>query len=92
MSEPTDVELITRIKLGEPAALETLYDRYAPRMLGVAVRLVGQREAAEDILQESFFQVWQRAAARLRLPEGTIHTRARSALRKLRVLIEPAPC
>ncbi|MBI3242958.1 MAG: sigma-70 family RNA polymerase sigma factor [Chloroflexi bacterium] len=61
MSELTDVELIARVQRGEPAALEALYDRYAPWMLGLAARLVGQREAAEDILQEAFFQVWQRA-------------------------------
>ena len=62
MFDPTDAELITRVKQGETAALEAPYDRYAAWMLGLAVRLVGQRQAAEDILQESFFQVWQRLA------------------------------
>ncbi len=61
MSEPTDTELISRARRGETAALEALYDRYAAWMLGLAVRIVGEREAAEDILQESFFQVWARA-------------------------------
>ena len=61
MSEPTDAELISRVRRGEAAALEALYDRYAAWMLGLAVRIVGEHEAAEDILQESFFQVWSRA-------------------------------
>lgn len=61
MSEPTDAELISRVQRGQAAALEALYDRYAAWMLGLAVRIVGEHEAAEDILQESFFQVWSRA-------------------------------
>jgi RNA polymerase sigma-70 factor (ECF subfamily) len=63
MSEPTDAELISRVQRGEAAALAMLYDRYAAWMLGLALRIVGEHEAAEDILQESFFQVWSRAGS-----------------------------
>lgn len=43
-------------------ALRALYDRTAPRLYGLALRVVGRPEAAEDVLQESFLQVWRSAA------------------------------
>ena len=38
-----------------------LYTLTAAKLFGVAVRIVGQREEAEEVLQESFVAVWQRA-------------------------------
>jgi RNA polymerase sigma-70 factor (ECF subfamily) len=61
MSSLTDGELIARVRQGEEAALEALYDRHAPRMLGLALRMVSARDVAEDVLQEAFVRVWERA-------------------------------
>ena len=58
----TDEILITRTAQGDVAALETLYDRYAPTVLGIALRIIEDRALAEDLLQETFWQVWQRAS------------------------------
>ena len=38
-----------------------LYAQTSAKLFGVAVRIVGQREEAEEVLQESFVAVWQRA-------------------------------
>jgi RNA polymerase sigma factor (sigma-70 family) len=44
------------------AALRSLYDLTAPRLYGVALRVVGNRDRAEDVLQETFLSVWRSAA------------------------------
>lgn len=47
---------------GERSALRALYDRESRWLLGVAVRIVRDRHAAHDVLQDAFLQIWQRAA------------------------------
>jgi RNA polymerase sigma-70 factor, ECF subfamily len=59
----TDEELAAQIVRGESPALETLYDRYAPVVLGISLKIVGDRAVAEDVLQETFWRVWTRAAS-----------------------------
>jgi RNA polymerase sigma-70 factor (ECF subfamily) len=44
------------------AALRELYDLTASRLYGVALRVVGNREWAEDVLQEAYLNVWRIAA------------------------------
>ena len=51
--------LIDRIGHRDEAALRILYDRTAPKLMGLAMRVVRQREWAEDVLQESFLTVWR---------------------------------
>lgn len=46
--------LAGRIRAGEPQAFRDLYDAYGARVLGYALRLTGNREEAEDIVQETF--------------------------------------
>lgn len=46
---------------GDRAALRGLYERESRWLLGVALRIVREREAAHDVLQEAFLQIWQRA-------------------------------
>lgn len=43
------------------AALRELYELTAPRLYGVALRVVAHREWAEDVLQETFLNVWRSA-------------------------------
>jgi len=63
LSDSPDQALVTRVARGDSAALEALYDRYAARVLGVALKIIGDQSLAEDILQETFWRVWQNAAA-----------------------------
>jgi RNA polymerase sigma-70 factor (ECF subfamily) len=57
----TDEVLASRIVRGDSVALEELYDRYASTVLGIALKILGEQGAAEDILQETFWRVWKSA-------------------------------
>jgi RNA polymerase sigma-70 factor (ECF subfamily) len=58
-----DETLAIQVAQGDSAALEALYDRYASRVLGISMKIVGDQALAEDILQETFWRVWQSAAS-----------------------------
>lgn len=47
---------------GERFALRALYEREGRWLLGVAMRIVRDRERAEDVLHDAFIQVWHHAA------------------------------
>ncbi|MBB6576104.1 RNA polymerase sigma-70 factor (ECF subfamily) [Comamonas odontotermitis] len=55
------MELLDRIAAREQAALKLLYDRTASRLYGLALRIVGNKEWAEDVLQDSFLGIWRSA-------------------------------
>jgi RNA polymerase sigma-70 factor (ECF subfamily) len=60
-----DVELLKAVASGDKAgeaALGQLYDRYRVILFSVLMRILNNREEAEDVLQEVFLQVWRRAA------------------------------
>ena len=54
----SDEILIARVAQGDKAALETLYDRHAAIVLGVCLKILRDRTAAETVLQETFWRVW----------------------------------
>jgi RNA polymerase sigma-70 factor (ECF subfamily) len=57
-----DAKLIARVAggdLGQP--LEELYDRYAARLHGLGLRLLGDPGLAEELVQETFVRLWQSA-------------------------------
>jgi len=60
-SDTPDETLVSRVARGDSAALEVLYDRFASRVLGISMKIVGDQVLAEDILQETFWRVWQNA-------------------------------
>jgi RNA polymerase sigma-70 factor (ECF subfamily) len=57
--EASDAELIGRAAQGDARALEVLYDRYSSVVFSFALRIVGERPLAEEILQEAYFRAWQ---------------------------------
>jgi RNA polymerase sigma factor (sigma-70 family) len=60
----TDTELntlINQIGLGDEAAMKRLYELTAPRLYGLALRVVRKPEWAEDVLQEAYLSVWRTA-------------------------------
>ncbi len=56
-----DLHLLQRIQRKDAQALSLLYDRYARLVFSLALRIVGQVELAEDVTQEVFWRVWERA-------------------------------
>jgi RNA polymerase sigma-70 factor, ECF subfamily len=60
-SDVTDAELLSAMAEGDAQALGALYDRYAAILLGLILRILHGRSEAEDVLQETFLQAWQRA-------------------------------
>ena len=58
-----DEELIARVCWREEPALGEIYDRYCRLVYSVALRIVGDREAAEEVVQDVFQAVWQSAGS-----------------------------
>lgn len=48
---------------GDASALRALYDAEAPRMLGVAMRLLRRQTLAEDAVHDAFVNIWNKASA-----------------------------
>lgn len=67
MAEPSideiaiEQQLLRDIRAGNRESFAAFYDRIAPLLFTVALRILNQREAAEDVLQEAFLLIWQRA-------------------------------
>jgi RNA polymerase sigma-70 factor (ECF subfamily) len=55
-----EAALVERVRRGEPAAFDELAGRYLRRAFSVAYRLMGQREDAEDLVQEAFIAVLEK--------------------------------
>jgi RNA polymerase sigma-70 factor, ECF subfamily len=60
-SPPLDVQLLRAIAQGEPEALGILYDRYSNLLYSLAIRILNDPLEAEEVLQEVFLQIWQKA-------------------------------
>jgi RNA polymerase sigma-70 factor (ECF subfamily) len=60
---PPDEELIARVRWREEPALATIYDRYSRLIYMIALRIVGDRELAEEVVQDVFQAVWQSAGS-----------------------------
>lgn len=61
-AQANDVELLKAIAARDEAALAQLYDVYRTILFGLLMRILNNREEAEDVLQETFLQVWRKAA------------------------------
>ncbi|HEU0294947.1 MAG TPA: sigma-70 family RNA polymerase sigma factor [Anaerolineales bacterium] len=61
--ELSDQVLAARVARGDSAALEALYDRHASTVLGMLVKVIGDRAMAEDVLQETFWRLWKSASS-----------------------------
>ncbi|HEV2836155.1 MAG TPA: sigma-70 family RNA polymerase sigma factor [Pyrinomonadaceae bacterium] len=61
-AQNNDIELLNAIVARDEGALADLYDRYRIILFGLLMRILSNREEAEDVLQEVFLQVWRRAA------------------------------
>jgi RNA polymerase sigma-70 factor, ECF subfamily len=62
-NQKDEAALIARIRAGDENAMADLYDRYSGIVYGVALRVLGNTSAAEDVLQEVFLQLWRNPQA-----------------------------
>lgn len=54
-----DMRLVARIRAGDQTAMAELYDRYGKVVYAVALRVLQDTGAAEDVLQDIFLQLWR---------------------------------
>ena len=60
--QPSDEELMARLRTRDPRALDALFRRYARLVMSIALRTLGDHGEAEDALQETFLYVYRKAA------------------------------
>jgi RNA polymerase sigma-70 factor (ECF subfamily) len=68
-----DEELISLVEQGDAEAFAMLYDRHSRPAYSLAYRMMGEKQAAEDLLQDALLKVW-RAAASYRPERGSVRT------------------
>jgi RNA polymerase sigma-70 factor, ECF subfamily len=68
-----DRDLVRRMAAGDEAALGDLYDRFTPLLHSVVLRIVGDADDAEEVVEETFWQAW-RQAGRYEESRGGIST------------------
>jgi RNA polymerase sigma-70 factor, ECF subfamily len=68
-----DKDLISQVGQGDAQAFTTLYERHGRAAYALAYRLMGEKQAAEDLLQEAFLKLWCGAAS-YRAERGSVRT------------------
>lgn len=99
MTQPGDQERewLKRIAQGDTDALSSLYDRFSATLFSIGCRLLGNESEAEDLLQEVFLKIWDKAqkydaqlgsptAWLITLTRNAAHDRLRSSQRRHRLV------
>ncbi len=60
--DPSDEDLVARLRERDTGAFGLLYDRYSRIAFGLAYRMLGEPSAAEDVVQEAFLALWRQVA------------------------------
>jgi RNA polymerase sigma-70 factor (ECF subfamily) len=58
---PADIDLVAHIAKGDEVAFLAMYDRYASRVHGLTLHILGDPMLAEEATQDTFLKVWSRA-------------------------------
>jgi RNA polymerase sigma-70 factor (ECF subfamily) len=61
-AEAPDEVIVDGIRRGDGRAVAALYDRYASLVFSLGLRMLGNREAAEELVQEAFLRAWRQIA------------------------------
>ena len=62
-STGTEAEIVARLQAGDVDGLAAAYDAYGELAFSVALRVVGDRQKAEDVTQDAFMKLWTAAPA-----------------------------
>jgi RNA polymerase sigma-70 factor, ECF subfamily len=68
-----DEDLISLVEAADAEAFATLYDRHSRAAFSLAYRMMGERQASEDLTQDAFLKVW-RSASSYRAERGSVRT------------------
>lgn len=68
-----DEDLLSLVEQRDPDAFAALYDRHSRAAYSLAYRMMGERQAAEDLVQDAFLKVW-RSAGSYRAERGSVRT------------------
>src|ERR671920_2376856 len=68
-----DEDLLSLVEASDSEAFATLYDRHNRAAFSLAYRMMGDRQAAEDLAQDAFLKVW-RGAGSYRAERGSVRT------------------
>ncbi len=68
-----DEDLISLVEAGDADAFATLYDRHSRAAFSLSYRMMGERQASEDLAQDAFLKVW-RGAGSYRAERGSVRT------------------
>jgi RNA polymerase sigma-70 factor (ECF subfamily) len=68
-----DEDLISLVEAADAEAFATLYDRHSRAAFSLAYRMMGERQASEDLAQDAFLKVW-RGASSYRADRGSVRT------------------
>ena len=68
-----DEDLISLVEAADAEAFATLYDRHSRAAYSLAYRMMGERQASEDLTQDAFLKVW-RGASSYRAERGSVRT------------------
>ena len=68
-----DEDLISLVEAADAEAFATLYDRHSRSAFSLAYRMMGERQASEDLAQDAFLKVW-RSASSDRAERGSVRT------------------
>lgn len=63
LHDVSDEELMRRVTNEDVPAYRTLYDRYGPVVKGLAYKILRDEAVAEEIMQETFWRVWDNATS-----------------------------
>ena len=56
-------EALQKSGRGDRAAFRRVYDATSAKLFGVCLRILGDRQTAEDVLQEAYVTIWNKASA-----------------------------
>ena len=57
----SEIELLRQVGQGDRRSFEQLYERFSGVLFSIAYRMLKSQEAAEDVLQDVFVQIWKKA-------------------------------
>jgi RNA polymerase sigma-70 factor (ECF subfamily) len=59
--QEVEIELLKKIGFGDRPSFEELYDRLSGILFSAALKILGDQREAEDVLQDVFIQIWDKA-------------------------------